>query len=346
MTNSIVLSRADDPATLRARLRWVQLYQQTGDAGLTCRRCGISRPTLRKWSRRYQESGDEGLRSRSRRRKQLPPPKLSPAEEQRIVSLREKRRLGPKRLQTELERLDGLHLSTDTIWQVLNRHGVSASLRPRRRIKAPKRYSRPIPGDRIQIDSCKIRKGLYQFTAIDDCTRMRVLGLYPDRKQLSAIRFVQEKVLPGFAFPIQRIQTDRGSEFIGDGFQTLLRQEQIKFRPTPPRSPHLNGKVERSQQTDRIEFWATIDTSLPTEDLTEPLAQWEQYYNTERWHSGLAGKTPEQRYQETASRIPTAAEVRANFDMSKEKWQQNRYWSWVYDPPKDRSRPPTTLDTT
>ena len=32
----------------KARLGWVKLYQQTGDAGLVCRRCGISRPTLRK----------------------------------------------------------------------------------------------------------------------------------------------------------------------------------------------------------------------------------------------------------------------------------------------------------
>jgi len=33
---------------VRAQLGWVKLYEQTGDAGFTCRRCGISRPTLRK----------------------------------------------------------------------------------------------------------------------------------------------------------------------------------------------------------------------------------------------------------------------------------------------------------
>jgi len=42
---------------VKQRLAWVQLYEQTGNAGLTCRRCGISRPTLRKWWRRYQEEG-------------------------------------------------------------------------------------------------------------------------------------------------------------------------------------------------------------------------------------------------------------------------------------------------
>ena len=51
---------------IKARLKWVQLYEETGAAGFVCRRCGISRPPLRKWSRRFKEQGIEGLRSRSR----------------------------------------------------------------------------------------------------------------------------------------------------------------------------------------------------------------------------------------------------------------------------------------
>jgi len=51
----------------KKRLVWVKLYEQTKDAWLTCRRCGISRPTLRKWFRRYQEQSEAGLHSQSRR---------------------------------------------------------------------------------------------------------------------------------------------------------------------------------------------------------------------------------------------------------------------------------------
>ncbi len=36
------------------RLKWVKMYKETGDFGLVCRRCGISRPTLRKWWKRYK----------------------------------------------------------------------------------------------------------------------------------------------------------------------------------------------------------------------------------------------------------------------------------------------------
>ena len=50
-----------------------------------------------------------------------------------------------------------------------------------------------------------------------------------------------------------------------------------KFRPIKPRSPHLNGKVERSQQTDLQEFYRTVDLNDP--DLNNKLAEWQFYYN-------------------------------------------------------------------
>lgn len=154
----------EDPETvLRARLSWVRHYQQSGDAGLTCLRCGISRPTLRKWSRRYQEQGEAGLVSRSRRRHTPPEPKVKPGDTDTVLSLRTKRRLGPKGIQNELKRLHNTQFSTATIWKILAQQGMSASVRPRRRPKVPKRYNRPIPGDRVQIDNCKIGNKLYQF---------------------------------------------------------------------------------------------------------------------------------------------------------------------------------------
>ena len=55
---------------------------------------------------------------------------------------------------------------------------------------------------------------------------------------------------------MQRIQSDRGQEFFGYKFQEKLMEYAIKFRPNKPASPHLNGKVERSQKTDLEEFWS------------------------------------------------------------------------------------------
>lgn len=90
---------------IKQRLTWVKLYEQTYDAGLVCRRCGISRPTLRKWWRRYQEHGEAGLRSLSRRPHQSPRRKVFEQDEQRILELRRTRHLGARRIQHELKRL-------------------------------------------------------------------------------------------------------------------------------------------------------------------------------------------------------------------------------------------------
>ncbi len=60
-------------AKIKMRLGWVQMYQQTQNAGLVCRRCGISRPTLRKWVRRYEALGLEELVDQSHRPKSCEP---------------------------------------------------------------------------------------------------------------------------------------------------------------------------------------------------------------------------------------------------------------------------------
>lgn len=322
----------DPQAVLAARLMWVEMHQQTGDTGLTCRRCGISAPTLRKlrklrkWVSRYQAQGEEGLRSLCRRPHKLRERKVLPEHERLILELRRSRKLGPKGLQRELKRLHQISFSTSSLWKVLFRHGVSV-LRPSRKPKKPKRYNRPVPGDRVQVDSCKIGKRLYQFTAIDDCTRMRVLGLYPSRSAKHAVHFLQERLLKEFPFPLQRIQTDRGSEFIGLDFQDALRAEHIKFRPNRPAAPHLNGKVERSQRTDHMEFWATVDLALPQEEIQAQLAQWQRFYNHHRTHSALGCRTPQQRLEEVAALIPSREAVAQAYEP--QRYATNNHYIWA-----------------
>jgi transposase InsO family protein len=246
----------------RLRLRWIEAYRELRDAGAVCRRFGISRPTFRKWLRRFEANGDSGLCARSRRPHRSPTAKVGPAEEKLILGLRRERRLGVKRLRNELRRLHGLQLSPATIHKVLLRHELSVLPARKRGRHKPKRYSRPIPGDRVQMDSCKIRPGLYQFTAVDDCSRYLVAGVFARRTAAAALAFL-DQVLEEMPFPIQRLQTDRGTEFFAEQVQRRLMAETIRFRPIPPRSPHLNGKVERVQRTLLEEFWATVNLRAP-----------------------------------------------------------------------------------
>lgn len=306
---------------VKQRLQWVSLYEASGDAGFVCRRCGISRPTLRKWWRRYQADGQEGLQSHSRRPHSSPNAKITDDIEDLILELRKTRNLGARRLQSELLRLNNISLSLASIHKILKNHQVKPVKKFRKKSDFI-RYERPIPGDRVQMDTCKIGPGLYQYTSIDDCTRYRVLRIYKRRTAENTLDFI-DAVTEEMPFPIQRIQTDRGREFFAVKVQEKLMELGIKFRPNKPGSPHLNGKVERSQKTDKAEFYATIDTT--SEDIDDLLAEWQHYYNWDRPHGAHKGKTPMDRYLELCEETPLTEDAYADYQPSKERIQEANY---------------------
>lgn len=306
---------------IQQRLTWVKLYKETNDAGLVCRRCGISRPTLRKWWRRYQKDGIDGLTSQSKRPHNSPNQKISQNIEFLILEMRRSRNLGARRLQSELFRLHDISLSMASIHKVLSKHNVKP-VRKFRRKPDYIRYERPLPGDRIQMDTCKLGPGLYQYTSVDDCTRYRVLRVYKRRTAANTLDFL-EQVVEEMPFPIQRIQTERGREFFAEKVQKQLMKLGIKFRPNKPGSPHLNGKVERSQKTDKTEFYATIYINY--QDLDSLLAEWQHYYNWNRPHSAHKGKTPMERYFELSEQTPFSDQVLQDYDLSNERVQDANY---------------------
>ena len=84
---------------------------------------------------------------------------------------------------------------------------------------------------------------------------------------------------------------DRGSEFQA-GFEAACQQQSIQLFVLPPRSPKLNGHVERAQRTHTEEFYQLYDGDLAMAPLNQALRQWEQVYNTIRPHHSLDGCTP------------------------------------------------------
>lgn len=133
---------------IKARTRWVNLYLETKDAGFVCRKCGISRPTLRKWHRRFLKEGLQGLIEQSKRPLSSPNQKLNSELIKLILNLRNERNLGARRIQTELIRLHNCSLSLASIHKALTTQQVHP-IKKLRRKKKFKRYSEPIPGDRI-----------------------------------------------------------------------------------------------------------------------------------------------------------------------------------------------------
>lgn len=307
---------------IRVRLCWVNLFQKTKNAGYVCRKCGISRPTLRKWYRRYMQYGANGLIEQSRKPHSSPNKKINTDYIKAVLNLRQERNLGARRIQSELIRLFNSSLSLGTIHKILTNENVGV-IKKLKRQKKFKRYSRPIPGDRIQMDTCKIAPGIYQYTAVDDCTRWRVLEIYKRRTAENTLLFL-DLMIERFPFSIQRVQTDRGKEFFAFKVQEKLMDLSIKFRPNKPRSPHLNGKVERSQKTDLAEFYAVTDMS-DFAKLKFDLECWQFFYNWQRPHGALKGKTPSEVVSELVEKTPLWDEVIVNYEKKKEYIQEQNY---------------------
>ena len=129
----------------------------------------------------------------------------------------------------------------------------------------------------------------FQFTAIDDATRIRALKIYQKHTQKIAIEFI-DYVVEKFPFRIKTIRTDRGHEFQAQ-FHWHVEDQGMRHVYIKPRSPQLNGKVERSHRTDQDEFYQLL-TYTDDVDLNKKLEAWEQFYNFNRPHAAFDGKTP------------------------------------------------------
>jgi len=166
-----------------------------------------------------------------------------------------------------------------------------------RRTVHTKRYVKSTPGHHVQVDVkfavFRIESGKtikrYQFTAIDDATRIRALTIYQKHNQESAINFI-DYVIDKFPFRIHTVRTDRGHEFQAK-FHWHVEDKGIRHVYIKPRSPQLNGKVERSHRTDQEEFYQLLNYTDDV-DLNAKLAKWEEFHNFNRPHGAHSGRTP------------------------------------------------------
>lgn len=285
----------------KRRLAIIQHVEEvTGNIAMTCRYFGISRQAHYIWYRRYLAEGVDGLRTRSRR------PKTCPHATQvevvgKVIHLRQNYPFGPRKIKMYLKRYHDVDISTCGAWRILKRLGMNrlpASQRYKRHDRRWKRYEKQLPGHRVQIDVKFLaplpgtRKRFYQFTAIDDCTRLRVLRAYPACNQKTAIQFL-DYVLSRLPVAVEVIQTDNGAEF-PTAFHWHVLDKGIRHVYIKPHTPRLNGKVERSHRTDAEEFYRLLDGVVidDAKVFNNKLQEWEDYYNYHRPHGGLDGQPP------------------------------------------------------
>ncbi len=289
----------------------------TGNVALTCRYYGITRQSYYGWLRRYEEEGLAGLRDRSSR------PHLSPRATQeqvvgKIIYLRQHYHFGPNRIAMYLKRYHEVQISPSGVWRILRRLDLSrlpTSQRYKRHKERWKRYEKPLPGHSLQVDVKFIaplagaRRKHYQFTAIDDCTRLRVLKIYSRLNQKTAIEFI-DYALEKLPFQVQLVQTDNGAEF-GTSFHWHVLDKGIRHVYIKPATPRLNGKVERSHRIDGDEFYRLLDGVVVDDAqlFNVRLQEWEHFYNFERPHGALGGQTPYERLRQSTQARVSAVSV-------------------------------------
>lgn len=286
-----------DEREIRRKQRVLDHAAESGNIAKTCRHFGVPRSLFYLWRNAYRQNGPDGLRNKKPIPKSFPnqtPPEIV----EKILYLRRRYHLGPVRIMWYMARYHQLRVSDATIYRVLKRHGVNRLPgRAGRRKVHTKRYNKQVPGHHIQMDvkflifkdktGRKLKR--YQYTAIDDATRVRALKVYKRHTQKNAISFV-DHVVKKFPFRIQQIRTDRGHEFQAQ-FHWHVEDLGIRHVYIKARTPQLNGKVERSHRSDQDEFYQLLSYKDDI-DLSKKLSEWEQFYNFARHHGAHRGKTP------------------------------------------------------
>jgi transposase len=207
-----------DKREIQRRLRILRYAEETGPVAKTCRYFGIGQTSFYRWRKDFAERGVAGLINAPPIPKRHANRTPAPLEE-KVLHLRRKYHLGPMRIVWYLERYHDIQMSDSTVSRILRRNGMNRLPRGTRMRKVhTKRYNKQVPGHHIQMDvkfltfigkkGEKIRR--FQYTAIDDATRVRALKIYEKHTQANAIDFV-DHVIEKFPFRIKEIRTDNTS---------------------------------------------------------------------------------------------------------------------------------------
>ena len=174
------------------------------------------------------------------------------------------------------------------------------------------------PGEKVQIDvkyvpkKClskelqELGERYYQYTAIDEYTRLRYIWFTNAHDSYASTEFL-ERLVKKFPFKIEKVQTDNGFEFTNrlswqafmkdkkTMFEKKLEELGIEYKVIKPHTPKQNGKVERSHRKDQERFYYER-VFVSFEDFKEKLRHWNREYNNFPMKP-LGWKSPNEKYE-------------------------------------------------
>jgi transposase InsO family protein len=265
---------------------------------------GISRSWLYRLLARYREGGYAALAPRSRRPHSCShrtPPELEAA----IVALRAElaaagHDAGPATIANHLGRRFEAVPSPATVWRILRRHGLIKPQPHKRPRSSFVRFEASLPNELWQADTTHWR--------LADGSDVEILNLVDDHSRLllaaDAFRTVKGgDVVRTFLASAERhgapagLLTDNGAVFTGGPrrgrirLETELERLGVVAKHSTPNHPKTCGKVDRFHQTLK-RYLAMQAPAASLAILQLQLDAYRRYYNSERPHRALRGRSP------------------------------------------------------
>lgn len=239
------------------------------------RKYNKSRSYINFWRKRWDGSV-ESLACLSRRPHSHP----NQHTEEELKLIRDMRRRNPNLGLNEFWhrlKLRGYTRRPESLYRVMRKLGMFPQKKEKKADK-PKPYEQMSrPGERVQVDvkvvpRCCITDPelrLFQYTAIDELTRLRFLAAYSEQSTYSSADFLM-RLVKWYArrgISVECVQTDNGFEFT-NRFSSSKKNRLTLFEKTAadlgirhklirPYTPRHNGKVERSHREDQKRFYSS-----------------------------------------------------------------------------------------
>ena len=260
----------------------------------------VSRATIYRWIKKF-DGTNKSLLDKSRR-PHSHPNQHTEKEIRNIINYKAKNKnKGLVMFWLKLRKKTGYSRSIVSLYRVMIRLGIYKKTPSKKKQPENREYKQTTyPGEKVQVDvkyvptNCMLNEDkendirYYQYTAIDEYSRQRVVMATKEHSTYESAKFVK-LIIKKFKFNIETVQTDNGLEFTNrlsykadrntkTFFEKELELNNIKHKLIKPRTPKQNGKVERSHRKDQENLYFE-QKFLNFEDFKRKLSRWIREYN-------------------------------------------------------------------
>ena len=274
-----------------ARQRVVKEVLRGRSQAEAARRHRVSRMSVYRWMQRYDGSV-ESLKERSCRPQSHP--NAHRKDEYTLIKRvwSANKGLGLVCLHLILEDRHGYKRSVSGLYRATKRLGIGRKRQRKKRHKAQPYDTPKAAGERIQVDVKYVPKEchapgltqMYQYTAVDECTRLRFRYIFEELSSLNAAKFLM-MAQNYYPFEIKSVQTDNGIEFTNalhtsksSVFEQYCKKAGIAHKRIRVATPRHNGKVERVHRIDQERFY-DVRSFYSVEDANMQLKRYQRMDN-------------------------------------------------------------------